>query len=88
MQTLEDAETTAEVANFLRDLKKADKKNIKMVSKKIQDKYKKVRQKRKATVPIETLHKETEKKLTRDKKKQSAATIKATKKIFKKYERR
>ena len=88
LQTLEDAETTAEVANSLRDLKKADKKNIKMASKKIQDKYKKVRQKRKATVPIETLHKETEQKLTRDKKKQSAATIKAAKKILKKYGRR
>ena len=88
MQTLEDAERTAEVANSLRDLKKADKKNIKMASKKIQDKYKKVRQKRKATVSIETLHKETGQKLTRDKNKQSAATIKATKKKLKKYERR
>ena len=47
LRTLEDAETTAEVANSLRDLKKADKKNIEMVSKKMQDKYKKVRQKRK-----------------------------------------
>ena len=59
-----------------------------MASKKIQDKYKKVRQKCKATVHIETLHKETEQKLTRDKKKQSAATIKATKNILKKYGRR
>ena len=66
MQTLEDAETTAEVANSLQDLKKADKKNIKMASKKMQDKYKKVKQKRKATVPIEMLHKETEQKLTRN----------------------
>ena len=42
LQMLEDAEATAEVANSLRDLKKEDKKNIKMASKKIQDKYKKV----------------------------------------------
>ena len=34
LQTLEDPETTAEVANSLRELKKADKKNIKMASQK------------------------------------------------------
>ena len=60
LRTLEDAGTTAEVANLLQDLKKADKKNIEMVSKKIQDEYKRVRKKRKATASIETLHKETE----------------------------
>ena len=54
----------------------------------MQDKYKTVRQKRKATIPLETLHKETEQKLTRDKKKQSAATIKAAQKILKQYGRR
>ena len=39
LQMLEDAEATAKIANSLRDLKKEDKKNIKMASKKIQDKY-------------------------------------------------
>ena len=66
----------------------AENKNLKIAAKKIQDKYKKIRQKRKAPVPIETLHKQSEIFIPSDKTsrgKTDKRPIIAAKKILKKY---
>ena len=56
---LNDAETINYVDDIdINDLK--ENKNLKIAAKKIQDKYKKIRQKRKVPVPIETLHTSSE----------------------------
>ena len=65
-----------------------ENKNLKIAAKKIQDKYKKIRQKRKALVPVETLHRQSEIFIPNDKKskrKIDKSTIIAAKKILKKH---
>ena len=65
-----------------------ENKNLKMVAKKISDKYKKVRQKRKAATSVPTLHKISKGFAPKDSKKQrDKAALIAAKKISKKYKK-
>ena len=65
-----------------------ENKNLKIAAKKIQDKYRKIRQKRKAPTPIEILHKPSETFVPsskKDKKVKDKRALIAVKKISKKY---
>ena len=85
---LNDAETINYVDHIdINDLK--ENKNLIIAAKKIQDRYRKIRQKRKAPVPIEILHKSSETFAPADNKKNSKGKDKraliAAKKYQKKY---
>ena len=85
---LNDAETINYVDHIdINDLK--ENKNLIIAAKKIQDRYRKIRQKRKAPVPIEILHKSSETFAPADNKKNKKVKDKraliAAKKISKKY---
>ena len=81
----------AETINYVDDLNLNDvmeNKNLKMAAKRISDKYKKIRQKRKAPVCIEILHKSSEtfkKNDKKGKKQRDKAALIAARKISKKY---
>ena len=65
-----------------------ENKNLKVAAKKIQDKYRKIRQKRKALTPVEILHKASETlapSSKKDKKVKDKRALIAAKKISKKY---
>ena len=87
-QLLNDAETK----NYVDDVNLDDvreNKNLKMVAKKVSDKYKKIRQKRKAATSVPTLHRQSEifvPDKRRNKKVDKAALI-AAKKISKKHKK-
>ena len=79
----------AETINFVDDLNLNDameNKNLKMAAKRISDKYKKIRQRRKAPVPIEILNKSSKtfkKNHKKGKKQRDKAALIAARKIFK-----
>ena len=79
----------AETINFVDDLNLNDameNKNLKMAAKRISDKYKKIRQRRKAPVPIEILNKSSKtfkKNDKKGKKQRDKAALIAARKIFK-----
>ena len=82
----------AETINYVDDIDINDlkeNKNLIIAAKKIQDRYRKIRQKRKAPVPIEILHKSSETFAPADNKKNKKVKDKraliAAKKISKKY---
>ena len=87
-QLLNDAETI----NYVNDVSLDDvreNKNLKMVAKKISDKYKKIRWKRKAATSVPTLHRQSEIFVPdkRSNKKVDKAALIAAKKISKKYKK-
>lgn len=84
-QKLNDVETINSVDDLdINDLK--ENKNLRIAADKIKNKYKKIRQKRKAPIPIETLHKESETYVPRSsKKKADKRVIIPAKNILKKY---
>ena len=84
-QKLNDAETINYVDDLnINDLK--ENKNLRFAADKIKNKYKKIRQKRKAPIPIETLHKERKTYVPRSgRRKTDKRAIIAAKNILKKY---
>ena len=81
----------AETINYVNDIDINDlkeNKNLKIAAKKIQDKYRKIRQKRKALTPVEILHKASETlapSSKKDKKVKHKRALIAAKTISKKY---